>query len=180
MASLVVALQQQPHGLGLDRDAEVVDLAHVLLGELHHERSAPGPVADQALRAQQEQRVTDRAAAGLQLVGDLALHQPVAADQRSPGDQAADRVGCLHGQGLVLQRLQRVGGHRGPASAAAGAGMVGIAAGACPPDLMRAHSDRPPVAGTVWPDSATALSEASHTASPAISSALAIRPISVS
>src|SRR5262249_56980456 len=76
--------------------------------------AAPGPATDQALSTQQEQRITDRAAAGLQLAGDLALHQPVAADKLAPGDQAADRVGGLHGQGLVPQRLQRVSGQRGP------------------------------------------------------------------
>ncbi len=91
----VVAPQDQPHRGRLDRDAQVVDVDDVLLGELHHEGAAPRFVVDQPFGGEQQQRVPDRPAADAELLGQPRLDEPVAAGHPAGGDQLPDGVGCL-------------------------------------------------------------------------------------
>ena len=95
---VVVARDQQPDGLHLERRAELVDLVHVVVGELGHERAAAGLVVHEALGAELRERLADRAAADAELARDLGLDEALAGSEAAAQEAFAEEVGRRLGE----------------------------------------------------------------------------------
>ena len=98
MRRRVAAAGDRAGGPALERRAQVVDLADVDAAQGHHERAAPRLLLDQALGAQELERLAHGPAADVELAGDAGLDEMRAAGQAAGQDLGPQDVGRVLGE----------------------------------------------------------------------------------